>query len=244
MWPPWRGVGAGPFSETPFGIVKVGPAFVDMAIFMPACYFRFLKLRGQALVAGFGPKRRRHSFPWWTAETMTDGMGLEKRSPWRGCRAAVRLRAGRKYLGSIDTNGWFNLACIQTSGTTLPRNSIDMDQRALNKLAHLVGRKYPPAEPGALMMGRSKRQSGSLTRPRLFGPPEGGRSTPHVELIQADILLFLLFDVFPDHSFVSPLRSRRYTPRPRSAAYEVVLPLAVDPGQVNRTLALDEADHL
>lgn len=35
--------------------------------------------------------------------------------------------------------------------------------------------KYPPAEPGALLIGPLEAAMGSLTRPRKFWPPEGGR---------------------------------------------------------------------
>ena len=35
--------------------------------------------------------------------------------------------------------------------------------------------KYPPAEPGALLIGPLEAAMGSLTRPRFVWPPEGGR---------------------------------------------------------------------
>ena len=70
---------------------------------------------------------------------------------------------------------------------------------------------YPPAEPGALFsVSRSKRLEGTLTRPRLIAPPDGGRSAPEVQLIQPLIFLFLALDVVPDRRFVSPAVETKY----------------------------------
>jgi hypothetical protein len=84
-------------------------------------------------------------------------------------------------------------------------------------------------------MGPLKAAVGVADAAAVVWPPEGG---PHVELIQADILLFLLFDVFPDHRFVSPYGRDEIPPCPEVLPYEVALPLPVDPGRVDRTLPL------
>lgn len=99
--------------------------------------------------------------------------------------------------------------------------------------------KYPPAKPGALGIGRSKRLWGTLTRPRFCWPLKGGLSAT-CSLVEPDIFSLLLADVFPDHRLVSTDGRDEVTPGPEVLPYEVALPLSIDPRQVDSALALDE----
>src|SRR6267154_2980621 len=92
-------------------------------------------------------------------------------------------------------------------------------------------------------MSRSKRLVGSLTRPRSVGPPEGG-STPQVHLLQPLVFLFLFADVVAYHGFVAAHGRDEVPSGPEVLSHEVALPFAIDPGQVDRALAFDEANHL
>src|SRR5215468_9157217 len=73
---------------------------------------------------------------------------------------------------------------------------------------------------------------------------KGGQSAPQVELLQPSVFLFLLLDVFPDHLLVTSDRGYKVPSGPEVLPYEVPLLFPVYPGQVDRTLALDEPDHL
>src|SRR6202521_3443596 len=78
----------------------------------------------------------------------------------------------------------------------------------------------------------------------LVGPPEGGRSTPQIHLLQAPILVFLLFYVLPYHRFVSTYGRDEVPSSPEVLPHEITLLLPVDTGQMDRTLALDKPNHL
>jgi len=58
------------------------------------------------------------------------------------------------------------------------------------------------------------------------------------------IFLFLVSDVLPNRRLVSTYGRNKVSPRPEAAAYAVLFPLAVNPCQVNRALALNEPNHM
>src|ERR1700745_2478579 len=77
-----------------------------------------------------------------------------------------------------------------------------------------------------------------------MGPPKGAQSTPHVELIETSVLLFLFANVLPDHGFVSTYSRDEVASGPEVLTHEIALPLPVDPRQMDCALALDEPNHL
>ena len=91
-------------------------------------------------------------------------------------------------------------------------------------------------------MSRSKRLSGSLTRPGSGEPPKGGLLTPQIHLIQALILIFLLPDVLAYDLCVPPYCGYKVSPRPEVLTYEIALLLSVHTGQVYRALSLDKSE--
>ena len=106
--------------------------------------------------------------------------------------------------------------------------------------------KYPPAKPGALLCEPLKAAyAGTLTRPRLRRATlTGGRSLPEVELVQSFVFLFLVADVLADHGFIPAYRGHHVPSRPEVLTNEILLALSIDPGKMNRTLALDVSHYL
>jgi hypothetical protein len=75
-------------------------------------------------------------------------------------------------------------------------------------------------------------------------PSKGEVSAPQIELLQALVLLFLVPDVLSDHLLV-PSHCGDVIPfGPEVLTYAVSLPFPVHPGQVDRTLSLDEPHDL
>ena len=96
-----------------------------------------------------------------------------------------------------------------------------------------------PAEPGALGIGPLEAAFGVADAAPIFvGPPEGGRSAPQIHLIEAAVFLFLFPDVLPYHGFVSTHGRDEVPSGPEVLPHETALSLPVDPGQMDRTLAL------
>src|SRR5260370_41336572 len=75
-------------------------------------------------------------------------------------------------------------------------------------------------------------------------PPEGGRSTPQIYLLQAAVLSLLISDVLPYHRFVSTDGRGEVPSRPQMLPHKITLLFPVYAGQMDRTLALDKPDHL
>ena len=73
----------------------------------------------------------------------------------------------------------------------------------------------------------------------------GGRSSPHVELVDPFVFLFLIADVVSNRGLISISADCRYkiTPRPEALPCVILFPLPVHPCQVHRALALDESHH-
>jgi hypothetical protein len=63
-------------------------------------------------------------------------------------------------------------------------------------------------------------------------------------LVQAFIFLLLVLDILSYRRFVSTYGRDEEPSGPETPSPEIALPLPVRPGQVDRTLALDETDHL
>src|SRR5271169_3410980 len=93
-------------------------------------------------------------------------------------------------------------------------------------------------------MSRSKRLPGTLTRPQLDEPPNGGLSVPKVQLIQALVFRLLVLDVLPDHLFITAHSGNKIPACPEVLPHKVPLPLAVDASQMNRTFSFDIANYL
>ena len=94
-------------------------------------------------------------------------------------------------------------------------------------------------------MSRSKRLYGvANAAPRFLGHLKVAGSIPQLQLFESLVLLFLIADVLANRRLVSAHRGNEVPPRPEVLADEVPLPLAVHPRQVDRTLPLDETDHL
>jgi hypothetical protein len=64
-----------------------------------------------------------------------------------------------------------------------------------------------------------------------------------VHLLQPLILLLLIPNVLPNHFFVSTHGGNETSSHPEMLAYKDTALLAVHPGQVDRTLALDNTNH-
>jgi len=109
---------------------------------------------------------------------------------------------------------------------------------------------FPPAI-AAISLGIVGRQAftGWIGRNEAFNHAgnvftDGGRSTPEVQLLQPLIFLFLVLDVFPDRSFVSPHGRDEISSRPEMLPYKIAPLFPVNAGQMNRTLALHISDQL
>src|SRR5574338_138078 len=94
-------------------------------------------------------------------------------------------------------------------------------------------------------MSRSKRLVGvANAAPHDMRRRAGGRSSPQTELIQPLVLLLLVLDVLADHGFIAADRRYEVPAGPEVLPHEVALALPIHPRQMDRALALDEADHL
>ena len=82
-----------------------------------------------------------------------------------------------------------------------------------------------------------------MPRPHGLVLPEGS-SALEIQLFQALVFLFLVADVLSDHRFVAAYCGDEISPGPEVLPHEVALALAINPSQMNRTLALEEAYHL
>ena len=73
----------------------------------------------------------------------------------------------------------------------------------------------------------------------------GGRSSPHVELVDPFVFLFLIADVVSNRGLISISADCRYkiTACPEALPCVILFPLPVHPCQVHRALALDESHH-
>ena len=91
-------------------------------------------------------------------------------------------------------------------------------------------------------MSRSKRQRGRQRGPAVPGPPKGGRSAPEIQLLKSPVFAFLVLDVRAHRCFVTAHGRGEGATRTEMLADENALALALDPGQMNRTLALDVAN--
>jgi len=58
------------------------------------------------------------------------------------------------------------------------------------------------------------------------------------------IFLFLVANVLPNRRFIPTYGRDKVSRRPEAVANVVLFPLAVNPCQVDRALALDEANHM
>src|SRR5574338_1330564 len=94
-------------------------------------------------------------------------------------------------------------------------------------------------------MSRSKRLVGvANAAPHDMRHRAGGGSSPQTELIQPLVLLLLVLDVLADHGFIAADRRYEVPAGPEVLPHEVALALPLHPRQMDRALALDEADHL
>src|SRR6202166_1330887 len=91
--------------------------------------------------------------------------------------------------------------------------------------------KYPPAEPGALGSEPLEAAVGVADAAPIFGPPEGGRLTPQIHLIQAVVLLLLIPDVLPYHRFVSTYGRDEVRSGPEELPHQIPLLLSRYTGQ-------------
>ena len=96
--------------------------------------------------------------------------------------------------------------------------------------------KYPPAEPGALGIGPLEAAVGVADATPNSLPPEGGRLTPQIHLLQAAVLLLLISDVLPYHRFVSTYGRDEVPSCPEMLPYKIALLLSVYTGQMDRAL--------
>ena len=106
----------------------------------------------------------------------------------------------------------------------------------------MVWSKYLPAEPGVL--GIWPLEAAVANAAPFNWAPEGGRSAPQIHLIHSIILLLLLCDVLVYHRSVSTYGRDEVPFGPEVLPYKIALLLALDAGQVDRTLALDKSDRL
>jgi len=103
----------------------------------------------------------------------------------------------------------------------------------------------PRQSRGHSIVSRSKRLVGvANAAPQCRGHLFGGRSPPQAELVQPLVLLLLFPDVFADYRLIATDRRDEVPARPEVLPHEVALALPIHPCQMNRALALDEADHL
>src|SRR5574338_469211 len=94
-------------------------------------------------------------------------------------------------------------------------------------------------------MSRSKRLVGvANAAPHDMRHRASGGSSPQTELIQPLVLLLLVLDVLADHGFIAADRRYEVPAGPEVLPREVALALPIHPRQMDRALALDEADHL
>ena len=68
--------------------------------------------------------------------------------------------------------------------------------------------------------------------------------TPQVELVKTSVLRLLPLDVLSYHGFVSTYGRDEVSPGPKVLTHKIPLLLSVHAGEVDRTLSLDEPDHL
>jgi len=71
----------------------------------------------------------------------------------------------------------------------------------------------------------------------------GGRSSPHIQLIEPFVFLPLVADVVPNHCLVAAYRGHEIPTRPETLPGVILLPFPVYPRKMNRALALDEPNH-
>src|ERR1035441_1991678 len=71
----------------------------------------------------------------------------------------------------------------------------------------------------------------------------GGRSSPHVELIDPFVFLFLVVDVVSNRGLISTHSRYVITACPEAQPRVILLLFPVYPSQGNRALALDESHH-
>src|SRR5262249_11632969 len=75
-------------------------------------------------------------------------------------------------------------------------------------------------------------------------PPDGGRLSPQVHLIEALVFFLLMPNVLSYQRLISPHRRNEISTRPEVLTDEISLPLSIHPRYVDRALALDEPHHL
>jgi hypothetical protein len=94
-------------------------------------------------------------------------------------------------------------------------------------------------------VSRSKRLCGVAdAAPSHLGHRDGGRLAVQSQLIQSLVFLLLSSDVGPNLRLIPSYRRHEVSSCPKVLAYEIALPLSVNPRQMNRALPLHEADHL
>jgi hypothetical protein len=85
---------------------------------------------------------------------------------------------------------------------------------------------------------------GSLTRSRLFEPPEGGNQRHRLSWSRRLSFCSRFSIYFRIAAFVSTYGRDEEPSGPETPSHEIVLSLPVRSGQVDRTLARDETDHM
>ena len=102
----------------------------------------------------------------------------------------------------------------------------------------------PRQSRGLYGLGRSKRLLGVADATPGDGATCRWLSAPEIQLLQPLILLLPILDVGSDHGFVPTRRQDEITPGSEVLPDEIVLPLAIEPCEMDGALALDVADHL
>ena len=82
------------------------------------------------------------------------------------------------------------------------------------------------------------------TRPLEFGAAQGGLSAPEVHLLEPLIFLLLIANVGADGFLIAPDRVDVESPGSEVLPHEIAFALSINPGHVDRALALDETHHL
>lgn len=85
-------------------------------------------------------------------------------------------------------------------------------------------------------MSRSKRVANAA--PVELSPLIGGRLSPHVQLIQPFVFLFLVADVIPNCDLIPTNRGHEISACPEALPGIILLLLPIHPRQVNCALAL------